>query len=310
MLKKATCVFIIGLMAVLGAVSSASGEQESEQALLMAQADTSETRPVSSGSWISNGKALGKWWTGRAKAIDPMPQEWLCHLDADYSFEKETESGSDDEIQHKVTANLTLRKGLFTSLTTYKLKDKDYGPSRSKKEKYSLDEFLAIELWERTDVLVAGQWYSYNRDHIDDRYFAAAGLYHTFLNSPAYKLKAGLLYGYAEESYMNDELVKKELIGPDETVSDYGTGVLFLIQKFIWALSDRLTFTEDLKYKQYLKDSDYRHWTLNLDLNYSLTENISVFGAYEIDSNLNKVLDIKGDEKKDTDISLGIRLSF
>jgi len=104
--------------------------------------------------------------------------------------------------------------------------------------------------------------------------------------------------------------VKKGSIGPDETFSDYNTGVLFINQKFIWSLSDRLTLTEDLRCKQYLKDTDYRHLTLNLDLNYSLTENISVFGAYEIDSNLNKVLDTIGDEEEETDVSLGIRLSF
>lgn len=297
-LKKIAYGILVVLIMITASASSGAGQEKSPQS------------DSSSVSWISNGKALGKWWMDRAKATDPLPPELLYHFEADYSFTEST--GSYEESEHRATVSLTLRKGVFTNGITYKHNEKDYGPGRTKKEKYTLDESLFVELWEKTDILISGQWYSYNKDYMDSRYTASAGLYHTFLSSPAYTLKAGLLCGYAQESYMNDELLKDGLITSDETIPDYNTGLLFFIQRFTWSLSKNMTFSEKLNYRQYLKDTEYRHWTLNLDLNYSLTDNISVFSAYEIDYDSNQSDDLKGSsaDDEDADLSVGIRISF
>jgi hypothetical protein len=294
-------------------VSSIASEQKSEQLLLMAQADTqeaktSEQQPKSSRKWISNGESLGKWWKKRALKLDRLPPEWLYHLEGEYSFNENT--GNWKQTDHKAKIALTLRKGLVTSEASFELRDQEQGEGshlRTQNKKV-FNVFAYGEFWKRVDLSGGLQWYTYDKRFIEDRYTAFGGLYFTLLDLPNYVLKFGAFYGYATISYMNDKIAQ---LNPGLEFPDYSSDVLYLQQRFTWSISDKLTFKQKGSYRQYIEDSNFIHWILNFDLDYKLTKHFSIFGTYKVDyesTELNQQL--RGLEKKDTDLYLGIRINF
>ncbi|MCP4107822.1 MAG: DUF481 domain-containing protein [Desulfobacteraceae bacterium] len=306
MFKKMNFAFLCILVALaMTPVSSVAEEQESGQADTK-KSEPTET-PASSGSWISNGKALGKWWAGRARAQDPMPPELLYHLDASYSFTKL--GGDDDETQHKVKGNIILRKNIMTNWMTYKLKDKEtnYGTYTKLKEKQSFDESIFFEFWEKLALGAIFQWSTYNRDYYEDRYIFTAGGYATFIESPKLVLKAGLYYGYNKIVYMNDDLEAKY----GETLPDFTSDIVSANQKFSWTMTDRIAFTESANYGVCLKDTDLYYWVLTLALDFELTKNISLVGSYELDHSVNEVdLKFGEGEEESSEFDLSIKIKF
>jgi len=294
-------------------VSSIANEQTLEQHILIAQAadsGASEPQSVPSGKWISNGEHLGKWWETRARKMKTLPSELLYHLVGEYSINEET--GNADQTKHNAKVTLSLRKGFINSTTSFVLTD-EKNKGNSVKEKMVLDEFAYWEFSDWIDFGFGAQWYSYDKRYIEDRYKTMAGLYFTLLDEENLTFKVGPFYGYSSIAYMNDKIAKKE---PGLHFDDYKSDFLYLAQRFAWSMNDKLTFSQKGFYQQYLEDSDLVdsdlvHWGFNLDLDYKLTKHFSIFGKYDVDYELTEVnQSVQGQEKKDTELTFGIRINF
>lgn len=308
-------VLFVMLFLMAAPLSPAFAGEETPD-MTLAQADATgggaENNPPPAESWISNGSDLGKWWLGRAKDFDPVRPELLYHVDLNYAYYKKT--GNEKDEQHSLTTSLRLRKGLLNSLTAYEWLDKDYHSSRKGKEKQRFSEYLFYEMWDRVDLSVGYEWYTYNRTYVDSRHTWNAGLYFTLLDEPKYKLKLGTYYGYCDMAYMNGDIrtdmspFMEEAAIPqyDKLYSD----VVLLTQKFYLDITDNVSFTEAAAYRTYFEDTDLYHWAVKMNLNVGITKNLSFFVSYEIDYDANMGDALLNKEERDTFLNSGLQISF
>lgn len=267
----------------------------------------SRLKPSPTG-WISNGESLGKWWLDRAKKQDPLPPELLYHIEARYSLSKAT--GNEEITKHKVQSTIMLRKDIVTAETMFKLKEKDmeYRGNTIKTKQRTLGQIFFVEYFDKMDLVGGLMWRTDDKKYIDNRYLCYGGLYFSLLSLDNCKVRAGAYYGYTDIEYQEDELAA---FVPNEDFSNFDSDLIYLDQKLDWSITESIHFSEKFSFRQYLKDTDYYHWNLNLGMEFSLTKNISLTCSYEVDYDVNKLDEIvKGLERKDTELDFGIKVSF
>ncbi|MDM8523999.1 hypothetical protein QUF80_11585 [Desulfococcaceae bacterium HSG8] len=341
------CLFavILGMLLFVPLAGAGAGES-----LLLAQADGQEgeaaekkSKDLADEGWISNGKSLGRWWLKNAKTYDPMPLPLLYHLEGKYAYAEK--SGNIDVENHEATALISLRKGIFTSFTTYSKGKSDVTINLTKDQTSTeTGDFMqdfSLALTDRISVQAGMMWNTNSAIYLDDRYTYYGGLQVVLFDSPNLGLSLGGYYGQENNSYMNDK-VHDDLFGPlceitppgfCDPAEDFDSDGIRVIQRFnatiistpfvtVWETFDYMSHFDG---SDEFEDSDYYHWELDLGVSVALSETTSLYVSYNIyyDKNyffdyinkriktINEYEAIMNELKaKDTTLAVGINFSF
>jgi hypothetical protein len=276
---------------------------------------------------------LGRWWMKNPLMYDPMPEEFLHHVEIQYSYSQS--QGNFTRDNHTVTAFLVSRKGRFTNLLNYNFDkrhasrvddlpgvnaDGTFYLDESNKElrnsvSHTLDNMLTFAL---TKSLFAGagiEWTKDDYSSIDSRLLYYTGLVYNIYQSPRGLLQVFGGYGYEELEY-TEEYYDRGWIGKSIGIIDYfEDGVITsdkyrIGQTFSWGITPSLFFNESFDFIGNIKKKNDRsifRWTLNFGFDYKIAEHVFLNAGYM--EAYDKAPDI-GVRKRDQSTTVGIKIVF
>ncbi len=303
------CLFIAGIL-VFPALPSAQ-EQGSQPA------ETSET-----------GKAadLGEWWLRNPLTYKPVPEQFLYHLEADYSWTRNTGNQTDDS--HSLSALLTLRKKIFTYNLRYTF-DKQNSAKRGnppkqdmnvtlrKSTKHEIHNDFRVALTEHLFFSPGIFWLEDDYSQIKDRYTYYAGFGYALVPHPRLRVNVFGAYAYEELDYIDDyhEVYKlledweKEASAPDYDPGTKRSKLIYLYEDVRFYLTRSVALNHSMKYFRDTDDSDKYRWNFSVGADIKITEHILATFNYNEDYD-NAPESIMGLRKRDTSIGAGVKLSF
>ncbi|MBF0469119.1 MAG: DUF481 domain-containing protein, partial [Desulfamplus sp.] len=237
--------------------------------------------------------------------FSPTPEPLLYHLEGSLSYTKL--SGNVDADIQKYDAALYLRKHFYTSMTTWASTTNDMEINMKNKnldvQKYDFNQMFGYDISDRLSVGAGFMWKQDNSIFLDARNTLYAGATYSFFIDPPFILKLGAYYGYEDNTYMVDDILKdttenkgvpnppivwfdnKNVEGgiPDGYDSD---GVRF-IENMTMFLNERVILLHSFDYMAYFKNSEYYHWNTTLTLQVGITKTISFFTRYEMNYDKN-----------------------
>lgn len=279
-------------------------------------------------SWISNGGDLkGRWWLKNAKKYQPLPNPLLYHFEGHYSYSEQ--DGNLESEKHKGKMLLTLRKGLFTSVTLYKIKNRDVQISLVDKHVDAKDQFfrqgLRFAMTDQISAVIGKSWERSSAKFLQDRDTYYGGLQFAPIDTPKLNLMFAGYYGNTDISFMNREIQKRAKYKDFPSVADYDSDSLEFHHRLHWQITDKISLKNGIDYKVFLKDANSYLWGIDTKLEFKQTKMISFFLQYSIDYDDNKFIEAidtyfdnrralgmaVGDiEKTNTEFGIGIKFTF
>lgn len=278
-------------------------------------------------NWISNGKELGPWWRKNAKKYNPLPHPLLYHVKGTYSY---SELGGNVEAKtHRGSAELTLRKDLFTSVTTYAVDSRSTTIVLKEKSTDLNNQIfrqgLRMALTDRISSVVGILWETNERKYLKDRFVYYGGVRAMIIDSPKLDLMMGGFYGYTETSYLNENMQEIKKYSDFPSQDDYDSDSLYFSQKLNWDVTDTISFSERVDYMLFLDDTEYYFAKLKLSISFKLTKSLSFITSYSVNYDNNTFVEAVQDylsarqasgksagemETTDTSLAVGIKFEF
>ncbi len=261
------------------------------------------------------------------RKYQPLPNPLLYHFEGNYSYSEL--GGNIESKQHKGNMRLTLRKGLFTSATLYKLKNRDAQIALVNGHLNTKDQFfrqgLRFAITDQISAVIGKSWERSHAKFLEARDTYYGGLQFTPIDTQKLNLMFAGFYGATSISFMNREIQKRNKYKDFPSVADYDSDSLEFHQRLHWQITDRISFKNGIDYRVFLKDTDSYLWGIDAKLEFKQTKIISFFLQYSIDYDDNKFIEAihsyfdqrralgkpTGDmEKTNTEFGIGIKFTF
>jgi len=319
MKRVVKCVFCLWVTFLLiNAPLTASAQQESDKASGAGNALAAEAGKEK--------KDLGEWWLRNPLTYDPVPEEFLYHIEATYDWSRQTGNFTNDK--HDLSALLTLRKKIFTYNLRYAFDkrnaSKPYSPPyqddnkdlrKSTKHEVHNDFRMAL-----TNRMIAGLgmfWLKDDYIKIQNRYTYYGGLGYTVFKHPRAKIDVFGALGYEELDHTDEYhegFLKMQDWGETSDVEFYDRGtvvssLIYLHEQARAYLLPGVALNQSVDYYRDIDDSDIYRWKFNVGLDIMIMEHIFASLSYkeEYDNAPESVLGIR---KRDTSIGAGVKISF
>lgn len=317
--KNAVFFLMISMLSVFFVQTSfGSDEQQADQ----------QAQKVSNESRISNGEELGEdWWLKNAKKYAPLPRPLLYHFEGSYAYSEQ--GGNVDAKKHKGEAELTLRKNLFTGITTYTIGKTETTINLLEKntslDNQSFRQALRYAITDRMSAAAGISWERNETKYLKDRFVYFGGLRAMIVDMPKLDIMVGGFYSYTDTSYLNENIQEIKKYAKFPSQEDYRSDALYFSQKLRWKITDKISFSERADYMMFLDDTEYYFWKLDLSLNFKLTKSVSFFSSYSVNYDNNSFVESVQDylaaveasgtgagkmETTDTSLNIGIRFEF
>lgn len=317
MKRVVKCVFCLWAVFLLINVQPAAfaAEEASDQA--------SQAQPE--GDAGKQKKDLGEWWLRNPLTYDPVPDEFLYHLEATYDWSRQTGNFTNDK--HDLSALLTLRKNIFTYNIRYSLDKRNasrpYPPPYQddnkdlrKSTRHLTHNDFRVALTDRIILGLGTFWLKDDYIKIQNRYTYYGGLGYTVFNHPRLKIDVFGAYGYEELDHTDEyheNYLKMQDWGETEGIRyDRGTemySLIYLFQSARCYVTRSLVLNESINYFVNPDDSEQYRWKFNVSADIKIIEHIFASLSYEEQYD-NTPEAIMGIRKRDTAIGAGIKISF
>ncbi len=294
-----------------------------------------ETDETSDSEHKKNDRNLGMWWKRSPLSYDPVPSQFLYHLEAGYSFYRS--EGSITRDNHLVNAKITLRKYRLTDILTYDLDKRN--SARADESSISVDDDGNISIGETnleirnsktheltnhllftlTKRFYLGGGLEWTRDdlqEIEDRYLYFIGLGCRVIDKPKYSLRLFGAYGYEElqyTDYYND--LFGGLVIKYKTVDEFDEGVtrsdkyyLSLVAR--WQATDSLELIHKSDIVGNIEKKDNRYiwrWEVVGGVNYKIRKHLFLNVKFTETYNKEPAIGVR---PRDQTAGLGIKLEF
>ncbi|MDY6988824.1 MAG: DUF481 domain-containing protein [Thermodesulfobacteriota bacterium] len=239
---------------------------------------------------------LGSWWLRNSLKYDPMPREFLYHIEAKYGFIKET--GNVEKETHNVHALLAIRKTRFTNYLEYSLTKEDWAAEKRKVQ--DLHESVRMDLAKKLYGQVGWIWTIDEDRFIDDRSTYYGGFGCDLIDSKKYLLSVFGSLGREELDYMPGVSFEGIPAAGSETSTLY-----YLDQRFKWFITESISFSQRYEFVGNLDtSSDYRS-TLNLGIEFAINTHLALRLDYQ-----QKYYNAPPDYVKDRDEKQGLLIQI
>ncbi len=224
-----------------------------------------------------------RWWVKNARSY-PLQPDWNTHLELRYGYSKM--GGNLDGDSHEGELDLTLRRQYWTSLTRYDLRKSNATRKLNNlelaTETQDFLQRLSYDLTPHFSAAAGLKWERNDIKYIDSRLSYFGGIKWAPLTGPNFNLDFGLNYGRENTEFDVSGIQGIKAYSNFPPVDDLKTDGVFLMQSLKWQITTELTFTQGFNFMQYIKESDYYHWSGQARLNFKLTETLSVYASYRI----------------------------
>jgi opacity protein-like surface antigen len=279
------------------------------------------------------GRDLGMWWMRNPLMYDPMPEEFLHHIEIQYSYNQS--QGNFTRDNHKVDAQVISRKGRFTNMLNYNFdkrhasraddmpgvrEDGSFYLDESNKElrnsvSHKLDNMLTAALTKTLFAAAGIEWTKDDYSEIENRFLYYGGLVYNAYQSPRGLFQVYGGYGYEKLEYTQDYYDKGWSAKAVGLIDYFDDGVITsdkyrLGETFRWAITPSLFFNESFDFIGNLKKKNDRsifRWTLNVGFDYKIAEHVFLNAGYM--ESYDKAPDI-GARKRDHSTNIGIKIVF
>ena len=260
-------------------------------------ADNNSAKKLSSflpnNSAISSGENLGRWWLKSAKKYNPLPNPFLYHFEGTYSYSES--SGNVKAEAHRGSLQLTLRKGLITSITQYGINDRETNKQVKDKDVIMKDQNFRqgfrLSLTEKLDAVVGGVWERSSTKYLEDRFIYYSGVRFMAIDSPNLDVMLGLFYAETSTTFMNSEMQSTPKYKNFPSVEDYDSNAIRLSQRLSWKMTPTVTLVGTGDYMMFLENTDYYFWKLKTGLNFKFSKNVSFVVSYLINYDYNPFIE-------------------
>lgn len=289
MKKLSVCVFFWSVVSMCCVPMSFSADNQ--------QADQKTSPAVSGDSWIASGNEVmgASWWEKNAYNNQDVSGPLFYSFAASYAYSGM--NGSVESEKHNISTKLILRKQLLTSITFYNAsKDKTdlvLSDMSTTVEQQKFEQFFRYALTDWLEAVGGIQLIQNDTSkYLKNRKLYFAGPWADLLQRPNLYIGIGGSYAYLDTAYMNDQINLFIPMYADFTpVDDYDTGGLYFFQRLQWNITDKIVFTENTTYLQDLDNTDYYNLNVQLALEFSLTEHLSVVSSYTVDYDYNSFVE-------------------
>lgn len=267
-------------------------------------------------------RRLGAWWEKNSLTYDPLPDQWLFHIEGTLDYRHS--SGNVKSDVYNGSASLMVRKRRFTNTLIYII-DKEYKeqaaepgapPGKTDTDYRSFQEILRYDLAARLYSEGGYIWEKDTANYISDRDSYYVGLGYALIDTPQHLLDVFASGGYVEEAY--PEPVKAAM-----HMSQQGVSAAYFREAYRWHITERLTYKENFRIIQDLGNTNvynddladlhvtgqthrYR-WFLINELYIKIVNHLSFMIGCKIDYDSNPWPTV---DKRDTAIKSGIQFSF
>lgn len=279
------------------------------------------------GSGSESGKPdLGEWWLRNPLTYKPVPEDFLYHLEATYEWTRNTGNQTDDN--HSASAQLSLRKKIFTYNIRYSF-DKQNSAKRDDPPNQERDKILRqstkheihndfrAALTDRLFFSPGIFWLKDDYSQVEDRYTYYAGFGYVAIQQPRLLVNVFGALAYEELDYISDyheiyALLEDWEKGDEITDYDPGTkrsNMIYLYEDVRFYLTRSVALNHSMKYFRDIDDGDVYRWNFSVGADIKITENVLMTFSYREDYD-NAPAQLMGLRKRDTAIGAGIKLSF
>lgn len=310
-LTLALVAVMLASAALPGSAQQSSGSTEST-----AQ-DTSSDSTGSSGSGSSSAASdesssdssdtsLDSWWTKSSMSFDPIPEDWLFHLEGTLGYQRL--SGNTDGKYYTASIELAIRKGKYTISNSYiySKQDIDYGGDTGSVDLTELDAGLML----RRDLqswlyLMIGTGYEIDDSYyINGRNIAFAGAGIIYEPSDSITLEAIAAGGWQETEYEYEDLLATE------SDTGWSTG-----GRCEWKASSWLTLEGTGQFwdlDERIGDDQERgsRYFYTIEATIPINTYLSFTLQHKVEYENNWLVRLTGVDKKDTTQTIGIKLSI
>jgi hypothetical protein len=262
------------------------------------QSEQPQSSLPASGGWISSGKELGPWWLMRSTKYDPMPPQWLYHLELSYEYTRNR--GNFVQDVHEGTARLIFRKSRFTPSLAYSLEKRDMTLGdvqiEYKKDLVVLD--VTADLPMRLFTSAGLMWNQDETVFVDSQYLYYGGVGFYLLDIPQLRVSGG--YAYSD---------LKSMFG----AGTHKTDRFYLQELFFIPITPLVTLVQDLLYHRALDSSSDYFWELRIPVIFKIADHVSLVPVYKLKHDeLYRPAFIRNmpREIEDTTISIELQVTF
>ncbi len=298
--------------------------------LMMANAPPASVAQEESGQAakgeVEKKRDLGEWWHRNPLTYNPVPEEFLYHFEATYSWDRVTGNFTSDK--HDLGTLLSLRKKIFTYNLRYAFdkrnvaKPKDPPNQEENRDlrtstKHEIHNDFRIALTKRLYGAAGSFWLEDDYIKIDKRLTYYGGMGANLLNHPRLKLDVFGAYGYEEKDRTSDYhdiyLMVKDW-GLEGSIKNYEPGtqsysLIYLAQSARAYLTRSLALNQSVTYFVDPDENDRYRWKFNIGLDIKLTKHILASISYEEEYD-NDADSLLGVLKRDATKGVGIKISF
>jgi len=270
----------------------------------------------------SKPKGLGRWWMRNALTFDPMPSQFLYHLETSYSFSRMTGNMTVDK--HIIKTLLINRYNRFTSYLNYTFDKRnsarasDYPVGNKIVEenfeirnstKHLITEELRCAILKQ---LYAASGFMYEEDDfvsLDKRITGYLGFGARPIQADSFTFKIFVALGHEEKDYTKDYhdyagyFTEEQLsaLMPDYDAGTVKSDVFHFDLSLNWSITENIALNKSFMTFVDIDDSDKYRWTLDLGLEYQFTEHFSLMLNYNecFDKAMNPLMGRKRDIGKD-----------
>ncbi len=264
---------------------------------------------------------LGRWWEKNSLAYDPVPDQWLFHIEGTLDF-KHKRGNVESELYNGL-ASLMVRKQRFTNTLTYiidrETKEQESlsgGAGKTDTDYRSFQESLRFDLTPRLYTEGGYVWEKDTANFISDRDSYYAGMGYTLAATAEHHLDLFVAGGYVEEEY-------PALVQLAMNTSGGHVWAGYLRQSYQWQITKNLRYKESFRIIQDFTESDvfnddqtnlhvidethrYRWYLIN-EIYIDIVEHLAFMVGCKIDYDSNPWPTVK---KRDITVKSGIQFSF
>lgn len=272
---------------------------------LAAQSDTTTTAQPTTAPAVN----LDHWWARNAASFDPMPERWLFHAEADYSFT--LQSGNVEGQTHSGQGKIFLRKKRITfsgrsGVQSQKL-SLAKGVSEIKQERYRVSPAVDYDFTPALGVQAGFFWEHDDAAFIETREIAYLGLKTVPYSSERLTISVLPAFGYQyEQAILTEE--ERSFWTP------------YIEEAITWSPLQQLRIHHEGNFLFSVKDPETYRWRIANALEIPVTSFFSVMFNHEIRYNSNpipsseEVQALTGGlgtiSRQDNELTAGFRLQY
>ncbi|OQY28516.1 MAG: hypothetical protein B6244_07155 [Candidatus Cloacimonetes bacterium 4572_55] len=276
-------IFIIALTSFLFVVSSNAQEESRESEV------PKEEKPVK--------KELGRWWLKNARTYNPLPKQWLFHVQGEGGFTRSTGNMGGHTILGG--AILVVRKSVFTNYADYKVYRQKIELTDGNSVVFEIQSFedaFRIDLTSKISGLIGFMWDKDETKYLTHRYIYSVGMMFQLMDNSKHKLSTMGAYGSQNEEFEHDSLVSHD------------TGILYLSDNYTGIITKSLALEQEAQLFLDMSDSDFYRYIFKIGLDYKLNRQLSIVPQLSVEYNSEPAFE----ESKKSDVMqrINIRFSF